>query len=113
LVSFLPLVGEPIGKFRITRVKFFNPRLSAFIRVLIFCFGERKMPEIKHAELTQRIIGAFYAVYNCPGYGFLEKVYENALALELRKSGLYVEQQKPSACIMIACRRVFRGYSGR
>lgn len=49
----------------------------------------------KHAALTDRIIGAFYAVYNRLGYGFTEKVYENALALELRKLGLQVEQQKP------------------
>ncbi len=49
----------------------------------------------KHAALTDRIIGAFYSVYNRLGYGFTEKVYENALALELRKLGLQVEQQKP------------------
>ena len=39
----------------------------------------------KHKELTDTIIGAFYRVYNSLGYGFLEKVYENALAHELRK----------------------------
>jgi GxxExxY protein len=49
----------------------------------------------KHVELTREIIGAFYAVYNSLGYGFLEKVYENALALELRRRGLRVDQQKP------------------
>ena len=38
----------------------------------------------KHADLTERIIGAFYTVYNSLGYGFLEKVYENALGIELR-----------------------------
>jgi GxxExxY protein len=48
----------------------------------------------KHVELTREIIGAFYAVYNSLGYGFLEKVYENALALELRRRALRVEQQK-------------------
>jgi len=51
--------------------------------------------EGKHAELTEKIIGAFYAVYRHLGYGFSEKVYENSLALELRKLGLQVEQQKP------------------
>jgi GxxExxY protein len=51
--------------------------------------------EVKYAALTGEIIGAFYTVYNALGYGFLEKVYENALAFELRKSGLSVEQQKP------------------
>jgi len=47
----------------------------------------------KHKALTQQIIGAFYTVYNTLGYGFLEKVYENALAIELRALGLKVEQQ--------------------
>ena len=48
-----------------------------------------------HEELTSQIIAAFYAVYNKLGYGFLEKVYENALILELCKSGLDVLQQVP------------------
>jgi GxxExxY protein len=48
----------------------------------------------KHADLTGKIIGAFFDVYSVLGYGFLEKVYENALALELRKMGLRIEQQK-------------------
>jgi GxxExxY protein len=50
--------------------------------------------EGKHAELTEKIIGAFFKVYNTLGYGFAEKVYENALAIELCKLGLKVEQQK-------------------
>ena len=49
----------------------------------------------KHVELTKEIIGDFYDVYNNLGYGFLEKVYENALALELRAKGLQVQQQRP------------------
>jgi GxxExxY protein len=53
------------------------------------------MFEGKHSELTEKIIGAFFRVYNQLGYGFAEKVYENALAIELRKQGLLVEQQKP------------------
>lgn len=43
--------------------------------------------------LTERIIGCAYKVSNGLGAGFLEKVYENALAHELRKAGLRVEQQ--------------------
>lgn len=43
--------------------------------------------------LTERIIGCAYAVANTLGAGFLEKVYENALAHELRKVGLSVAQQ--------------------
>jgi GxxExxY protein len=48
-----------------------------------------------HSDLTREIIGAFYDVYNALGFGFLEKVYENALAVELRSRGFQVEQQKP------------------
>jgi GxxExxY protein len=47
-----------------------------------------------HEELTERIIGAFYKVYNTLGYGFLESVYENALALELESQGIAVKQQQ-------------------
>lgn len=47
-----------------------------------------------HKEITDKIINAYYKVYNTLGYGFLEKVYENSLAIALRKSGLKVEQQK-------------------
>jgi GxxExxY protein len=42
----------------------------------------------KHKELTKKIIKAFYNVYNVLGYGFLEKVYENALIIELERIGL-------------------------
>jgi GxxExxY protein len=49
----------------------------------------------KHSDLTSAIINAFYHVYNELGYGFLEKVYENALAHELRKRGFTVAQQAP------------------
>lgn len=48
-----------------------------------------------HSELTSEIINAFYHVYNILGYGFLEKVYENALVHELRKRGHDVGQQVP------------------
>jgi len=51
--------------------------------------------EYKHAEVTGQILKAFYTVYNELGYGFLEKVYENAMAIELRKLGLSVVQQAP------------------
>jgi GxxExxY protein len=51
--------------------------------------------EFKHQLLTDQIIKAFYTAYNVLGYGFLEKVYENALAIELRNMGLKVTQQFP------------------
>jgi len=47
--------------------------------------------------ITERIIGCSYAVANALGHGFLEKVYENALAYELRCCGLAVETQKAFA----------------
>src|SRR5262245_41270231 len=47
-----------------------------------------------HQALTNEIIKAFYKVYNTLGYGFLEKVYENALALELADAGHHVLQQE-------------------
>lgn len=47
-----------------------------------------------HADLTEVIIKSFYRVYNALGYGFLEKVYENALAYELEKNGLQVKAQE-------------------
>ena len=50
---------------------------------------------VKHAELTEKIIAAFYAVYNTLGTGFLEKVYRNALALELAKRGLDAQIEVP------------------
>ena len=48
-----------------------------------------------HSDLTSSIINAFYDVYNELGFGFLEKVYENALAIELRQRGFIVGQQAP------------------
>jgi len=50
-------------------------------------------PSFKHEELTDLILRAFYQVYNRLGYGFLEKVYENSLAVAARKLGLSVVQQ--------------------
>jgi GxxExxY protein len=49
----------------------------------------------KHSDITEKIIKAYYDVYNTLGYGFLEKVYENAMLIELRGMGLSVEKQKP------------------
>jgi GxxExxY protein len=48
---------------------------------------------LKLDRITERIIGCVYTVSNILGSGFLEKIYENALTLELRKNGLKVKQQ--------------------
>lgn len=49
----------------------------------------------KHSDITERVIKAFYKVYNTLGYGFLEKVYENALHIELEQIGFSVNKQEP------------------
>ena len=48
-----------------------------------------------HTDLTELIIRAFYTVYNTLGYGFLEKVYQSALNIELRALGLEAIQENP------------------
>ncbi len=48
----------------------------------------------KYAELTEKIIKAAQNVHNRLGYGFLEKVYHNAMVLELRKTGLEAASEK-------------------
>ena len=52
---------------------------------------------LRHSQLTQRIIGVFYQVYNELGYGFLESVYVEALADALRQSKLRVDRELPLA----------------
>jgi GxxExxY protein len=60
--------------------------------------GEPQMNADERRErlnvISGRIIGCAFAVANALGSGFLEKVYENALAHELRKAGLKTEQQQ-------------------
>ncbi|MEP7254133.1 MAG: GxxExxY protein [Ferruginibacter sp.] len=48
-----------------------------------------------HQEITDTILKCFYKVYNELGYGFLEKVYENALIIELQNNNLHCSQQAP------------------
>lgn len=47
-----------------------------------------------YSEITDKIINSFYKVYNMLGYGFLEKVYENAMVIELERAGFRVSQQQ-------------------
>ncbi|CAG0965764.1 hypothetical protein ANRL3_01172 [Anaerolineae bacterium] len=51
------------------------------------------MPEFLHGEITRQIIGSAFEVWKVLGYGFLEKVYENSLAEELKRCGLSAQQQ--------------------
>ncbi len=49
--------------------------------------------DIKYNELTDKIIKIFYRVYNKLGYGFMEKVYENAMMIEFKREGIPVVSQ--------------------
>jgi len=53
--------------------------------------------EMEFKELTAKIIGCAYNVYNKMGFGFQESVYENGMLIELAKVGLSFEAQKPIA----------------
>jgi GxxExxY protein len=50
---------------------------------------------MKHEEITERIIGVFYEVYNELGHGFLEAIYEEAMVVALAEIGLQVDRQVP------------------
>ena len=49
----------------------------------------------KYSDVTEKVIKAFYNVYNNLGFGFLEKVYEKSMMIELKKLGLQCESQFP------------------
>ncbi len=51
--------------------------------------------ELVNSKVTEAVIGSFYHVYNSLGVGFLERVYENAMAVSLRKQGVEVRTQFP------------------
>ncbi len=63
-------------------------------------------------DITYKIRGAIFEVNKVLGYGFLEKVYENALAHQLRKDGMRIEQQKSIKVyydnIVAGCQRSFK-----
>ena len=50
---------------------------------------------MKHSELTGKLIECAYKVHNTLGFGFLETVYQNSLLIELAKSALKAEKEKP------------------
>ncbi len=55
---------------------------------------DNNLESLLHKDITEEIISAYYYVYNELGYGFLEKVYENAMLIELKSRGFKVESQK-------------------
>jgi GxxExxY protein len=50
---------------------------------------------MKHENITSKIIGCAYTVFNALGFGFLESVYKKALVIELCKQSMAVEEEKP------------------
>ena len=56
---------------------------------------QQERSKIEYKELTEKIIGCAYQVYNSMGFGFLESVYEKCLLIELHSAGLKAESQKP------------------
>jgi GxxExxY protein len=57
--------------------------------------ADERRYDFKFKELTEKLIQIFYKVYNTLGYGFLEKVYENAFLVELKKAGIIAIPQSP------------------
>lgn len=51
--------------------------------------------ELQHGDVTERIIGEFYKVFDALGHGFLESIYEEAMVIALREVGLRVDRQVP------------------
>ena len=56
---------------------------------------KRELPNLKHARVTDIIIGVFYQVYGELGYGYLESVYRNALAIGLTAASLSLQREVP------------------
>ncbi|MES2332612.1 MAG: GxxExxY protein [Bacteroidota bacterium] len=53
------------------------------------------MTDLLYNDITSKVLKAYYAVYNKLGFGFLEKVYENAMLVELMEMNIFCERQKP------------------
>ena len=51
--------------------------------------------DLRHRDLTEKIISVFYSVYNELGHGFLESVYDEAMTIALSDAGMKVERQFP------------------
>ena len=59
------------------------------------CDSPVRRQQLIEEELTRKIIGAFFEVYNALGFGFLESIYKRALEIALRRRGLLVEREFP------------------
>jgi GxxExxY protein len=56
---------------------------------------EKQNSKLLHAELTEKVLGVYYDVYNEIGHGFLESVYNNCMFLALSKAGMSVRREVP------------------
>lgn len=56
---------------------------------------EKQDSKLLHSELTEKVLGVYYDVYNEIGHGFLESVYNNCMFLALTKAGLSVRREVP------------------
>ncbi len=54
----------------------------------------QKAKGVEYKDITEKVIGCAYKVYNKMGFGFLESIYEKCLLLELHRAGLKIECQK-------------------
>ena len=73
-----------------------NSYHSSQLNILRFWYLQniQKMSEFLHQELSNKVVGCFFHVYNTLGYGFLEKVYENAMLKKFRRRGIKAEISK-------------------
>jgi len=63
-------------------------------RQFAIAFGEEGNP-VEKEDITHKVIGCAYQVYNNLGFGFLESVYRKAMVIEIEDSGLRVQQESP------------------
>ena len=57
--------------------------------------GNQSSRKLKYDDITEKIIGSAFKVFNTLGFGFLESIYKRALVIELSKRGLIVQEEKP------------------
>ena len=57
--------------------------------------GNQPSPKLKYEDITEKIIGSAFKVFNTLGFGFLESIYKRALVIELSKTDLIVQEEKP------------------
>ena len=84
-------VSKRKGKTQIAQI---DADFGADDRDVRICENGQMTGEYRYKDLTEKIIGAAFRVHGTLGYGFLEKVYERALCVELARSGIPFESQR-------------------